>query len=51
MCLNSRVWLPADRFGQGSGPVFSSIANKPSVTSIPSCVCVSVCDLVLVCFC
>lgn len=31
--------------------VLSSIANKPSVTSIPSCVCVSVCDLVLVCFC
>lgn len=44
MCLNSRVWLPADRFGQGSGPVFSplSLINHLSPQSLRVFVCLVV---------
>lgn len=44
VCLNSRVWLPADGFGQGSGPVFSllSLINHLSLQSLCVFVCVFV---------
>lgn len=52
-CVSEFTCLVASgSFGAGVWSyVLSSIANKPSVTSIPPCVCVFVCDLVLVCFC